>query len=348
MAWNSPFAERNSSQRSISRPFTAVARNLSSKLESEAEVIEMESYHQEPSETTHNNSNNTQSVLVVEARSIDMPQAMAASNKTLTLCSKHDYEEVMLNALAKEGSRFNTLTRDHVYDEPDEMEPGINLTEARGYEEPVTRNWKRLSLPSLDNPSLMAIVSQQMQRRNSSASELHSSGSFKPQAANPGRILHYAEFSLYPNTQSGALSSVSEVTVGTPSPHKTLSSRPSREPHDYEEPSFPAGNLRQAPCPIPAPTRLLRGGSVSDYEIPVTTFPPLLRTKSSQSVMRQVKLKLHHLSASMSSGGNINDEEVQLIESESEGRDESSDVLKSPGNEAFSSQDTNSSNNVSS
>ena len=275
----------------------------------------MDSYDNEPSENAR--SNNVQSDSAVEACRIDMSQAMTINSRTLTMSSRHDYEEVRLDDLAKAGPGFNTLTRDHVYDEPDETEPGINLNEARGYEEPVKRSWKRLSLPSMDDPSLMAI-SQQMQRRNSSASELHSSGNdFKPRATtNPGRILHYAEFSLYQGSQNVTLPSVSESASGTPSPHKTLSSRPSREPHQYEEPSFPSNNLRQMSCPIPAPLRLLRGGSVSDYEIPIVTSPPFLRAKSSQSVMRQVKLKLHHLSASK----NVNDEEVQLIESESEGR----------------------------
>ena len=289
----------------------------------------MENYQQEPSESTH-----TQNETVVEACSIDMAQAI--SDRTFTLCSRHDYEEVMLAIL---GTGAPELTRDHVYDEPDETEPPVSLTEARGYEEPVKRSWKRLSLPSMDDSSP---VPMPQMRRNSSASELHNSGNdFKaPRAVKPSRILHYAEFSLYPANQTGPLSSVSEATTGTPSSHRVLTSRPSKEPHEYEEPSFPTNNLQHPPCPIPAPLRLLSRGSVSDYEIPVVTSPPLLRNKSSQSMMRQVKLKLHHLSTNMN-GGNINDEEVRLIESESDGRDDSSDLLKSPGNEVFSSQDSN-------
>ena len=363
MAGNSPFIERNSSQRSVCRPSPAVGRNMSTTLESEVEVIEMGNL---PDETNANTQTQTQNnETAAEACSIDMTQT--SSDKTLTLCSRHDYEEVMLDDVGgKEGQGFHgaAATGDHVYDDPDETEPGINLTEAQGYEEPITRCWKRLSLPTLDNPSIAALaLSSRMQRRNSSASELHTSGNdFKPQAAmapsailessnfkpqaKKGRILHYAEFSLYPNKEAKALSSATEAAPSTPSAHKPLSSRPSKEPHQYEEPSFPAGgNVRQPPHSIPAPRRLLRRNTVNDYEIPVVTSPPCFRPKSSQSMMQQVRQKLHHLSTGKIHGGNLNDENVRLIEAES---DDMSDMLKSPGNEAFSSsQDSNSSSNVS-
>ena len=283
----------------------------------------------------------------VSAESCIIDMAPEGDSRTQTLSSRHDYEEVRLDDLGNAATGFPGETRDHVYDEPDETEPGVNLNEARGYEEPVKRCWKRLSLPSLDDPSLFAL--SQMQRRNSSATELYTSiSSCQTQAKKPGKILHYAEFSLCPSTQTRGLSSTSGAASVF---RRSVSSRhPPRKRHEYEEPSFPNNtNLRQNSCPVPAPMRFLCRGertAAGDYEIPIVTSPPLLRAKASSSVMRQVKLKLHHLSATMS-GGNDSDEEVRLIRSDSEGKEEMSELLKSPKHEAFSSQDSNSNTNVS-
>jgi hypothetical protein len=225
-----------------------------------------------------------------------------------TLRSRHEYEEL------ENDPTTTTLRRNHDYEDPDTRDPTAQVPKAFEYEEPVASGWKRLSMPCLETAS--AVPLPQMLRRNMSAVELSSHAGRK--SKKPAKILHYAEFSLYPS--SGDAPQVPTTTTT------------SRVPHEYEEPPFAAAYRHHPLClgPIPPPARFLHG--VSDYEVPLD-MPVVKRSTGqssikSKSVMRQVKLKLDRWSQSLSGNSKEEDDERLLLSVES---DPTPDQLKSPG-----------------
>lgn len=316
VTWNSPFADRNSSQ-------TSIRVTKGSKVCCDLEMGEMREMMQTPPSTGHAQNEAIESLCATNVEVVAL-----GDSRGETLGSRHEYEELELKDLTQGTS---TPKREHDYEDPDidMQEPANRVTTACGYEEPIVSGWKRLSMPSLDSISPASIT--HMPRRNSSASQLlikcESRTEKQLQAKKPAKILHYAEFSLYP--------SQNQVTqhLTTASSHWNTGSALPKEPHDYEEPSFGTVDRHHPLClgPIPAPIRLLR--SASDYEVPLTIPTEKSsrnsKSKSSQSVMYQVKLKLNQLSHNMN--GNFKDEEAEkLINVES---DTAPDQLKSPGSD---------------
>lgn len=314
VTWNSPFADRNSSQASI-RKTGGTKGVYTSKSCCDLELMEL--------------GGSQQGVVPLNDSMLNGVPERLHSTGVVTVGasreeSRHEYEELELEGLAKATRGLSTLRREHDYEEPDIQEFVIRVATA-GYEEPVTGGWKRLSMPSLDNTSPIPHLC--VPRRNSSASELvfekeESRTTTTTVKEKPGKILHYAEFSLYPPQN--------EPSTAIPT---TALSLGSGEPHEYEEPSFAtSSDIRHPPCPwtvrpIPAPIRLLR--SASDYEVPLDLVVSNIHNKSkhSQSVMHRVKLKLDRLSHGMN--GKPNDEETEkLIAVEA---DMTPDQLKSPG-----------------
>lgn len=262
-----------------------------------------------------------------ELKVVESPSSVVVvslpSNRQLKPSNRHEYEELALN-FAQSGDRNQILKHRHEYDEPVGSEAAIRRKGANGYEEPVARGQKRLSMPSLDDMSLVPLP--QMQRRNSSVNELFTGSNLHTKGREkPGRILHYAEFSLYPSQNGGTSTQCATVTSRSVS-------KPPRELHEYEEPSFPLNcySVHDFMHPIPTPTDLRKGVAMGDYEIPMVTSP-LQSTKASVSMIFQVKMKLSRLSASINSS--LNDEEHELlIEPEPKVRDglSGSDQLSRP------------------
>lgn len=246
-----------------------------------------------------------------ELKVVESPSSIVVmsspSNRQLKPSNRHEYEELALN-FAQSGDRNQILKHGHEYDEPVSSEAAIRRKGANGYEEPVARGQKRLSMPSLDDMSLVPLP--QMQRRNSSVNELFTGSNLHTKGREkPGRILHYAEFSLYPS-QNGGTSTQSAVDRLSSCATVTSVSKPPRELHEYEEPSFPLNSVQDFMHPIPTPTDLRKGVAMGNYEIPVVTSP-MQSTKASVSMIFQVKMKLSRLSASINSS--LNDEEHELL-----------------------------------
>ena len=286
----------------------------------------------------------------------------------------HDYDQLVHEddrtpLTGGGGGRSNTLTRDHDYEEP--TSPDMARSgwwwwgregRARGYEEPVTRRgWKRLSMPSLGNATTSLVPLPNPLKRNSSATELRAGFShaclggheLRPK---PQKILHYAEFSLYPKptTEGVAGQVISDRSTTTTNPVANSSVPPAKQ-HEYEELPLLANPQQHKGLPplflgpIPAPIRLLKG--VRGYEVPVTKSSHHHQQKhtdqhqqpqgvQSAALLDQLKQKLaEHLAISMEESLEEEKEEEaeKLIQSETDESRES----ESPSDITLSSQDAN-------
>ena len=261
--------------------------------------------------------------------------ALMNNAATDTLRSRHEYEELKLQdfEFAASDKSSSLIRGEHHYDDPNSLRPMVC---PHGYEEPVS-TWKRLSMPSLDTASLVPGPHMYRLRRNSSVSELAAMGTGQQEPGGgggrtrgvrkPGKIPHYAEFSLYPTSAQ-----TSAMTSSTTAPERTLPCLISTlRPHEYEEPTFslPVGDVPlPSPChPIPVPLRFLRR-AVGDYEVPRVAIETH-KAMPTQSMMQQVRRKLSSLSTSVSRS--FDDEETEtLIDAEHSTKDTTPDQLKSP------------------
>lgn len=320
VAWNSPFTDRNTSQLSIKTATPASAFLTSETTGREEEVIELDCLKLKSSSHLKNEVPGGSHTGAVPL----------STNRTQTLNSKHEYEEVLLDDFTEESKGCFRLSRDHDYEEPESPEAAMQRKRANAYEEPVSGDWKRLSMPSLVKTSLVPVA--QVSRRNSSVNEIFT-GTKSP--VKPGSILHYAEFSLIPS-KSTLIGKDPRGNDPISMTDRSISSAPAKASHQYEESSFPVTSpgVRHPVCPprlIPAPLRLLRG-SASDYEVPVIRSPPCKPKTSLQSVMllNQLRMKLNQLSAGVNSS--IDDEDVKRLIDESDRvvREVNSELLRSP------------------
>ena len=274
IVWNSPYTESNSGPAAIK---TNVARNQApSKTVNE---IELKNIQQNPSpfQLIHNEVSQTHKILT-------LPRMYKNSSQC-----KHNEEQK--DKIFPEGKiKRSNFVWEHDYDEPRDREVPFRPKRAGSYEQPISIDWKRLSMPSLDDFSPLP-PPPQLQRRNSSVCELSSNNDLlhngKPQNK-PFRIRHYAEFSLFPSAQNESKTSdkMNSVT-SNPTPLVSIKA------HDYE---LPSNSFRRYPSlyPIPAPAVLLKRRP-SEYETPVSN-PPLQRSKSSRSLMHHVKHRLNQFS----------------------------------------------------
>lgn len=349
--WNLPFTARNSSQVSTTAATGSPFTPKHAKHSSEMEIIELRDLPCEPRFIEHVQKDlpcepwpteHVQRDLPCEPRPTEhvqnevtkasyIPELIALMNNTAT-DTRHEYEELKLEDFPASNKSSSLIRGEHHYDDPNILGPVVC---PHGYEEPVSAVWKRLSMPSLDSISL--VPGPHRLRRNSSARELAAVGSgqtgegIRRGQQKPGKIPHYAEFSLYPTSAQNnrAISGAAISTV----PHTTRPSSISThqpKPHEYEEPSFPLANgnilLHPSRCPIPAPLKFLKRAA-GDYEVPQAMT--MHKVMPMQSVMQQVKLKLSSLSASVN--GSFGDEETEmLIDAEHNTKEMTPDQLKSP------------------
>ena len=238
-----PSVEHNNSQ-----AYKKTKSPVAMSIVDEIELIELENIQK-------NNS--------LDYKENELPDKLRAG--VVTLSDNSTSNSIILDK-HREDLIFQNPLHAHDYEELIGSEMVNALRKAGDYEEPVSKCWKRLSMPSsLNDVSIESTA--HFHRRNSSVFELSSSSNelqISKTEKKPFKIRHYAEFSLHPPQNEVQSTDTKDNQTNS---DRSRTSLPSRGVHDYDEPF-----CRQPLCPVPAPRKLLRKRA-SDYEVPIVTFP---------------------------------------------------------------------------